>query len=431
LGDMRRRAYWNPSKLEEYQNRRLRRVVRYAFEYVPFYNRLFRESGVTPEEIKTKSDLNRLPTVSKNQIRQGKSDMLSRNFDAKSLRTVSTSGSTGEPLFLYLSESELEFRKAKHLRANISLGQKPWDRWITLTGPQHIAKTGKLQRLVGLYVPITVSVFDDVSTQISILESIKPQVLDGYSSSLLLLAREVEKKGVRTIKPKFVIGGAELSDEFSRNYIAKTFGVPFYDQYGSVEFERMAWQCLERKMYHIDSDALIIQFLDKNGEEVSPGESGQIVCTSLFNYAMPLIRYSLGDVGIPSDETCACGRSLPLMQMVEGRKDSLMVLSSGQVMTPRAFTVAMHEFRHYNQIEQFRIVQKELDRFEFSLKMKDNSFEKDIIKAELSSHLRTIFKGNTLVFEIGFVGEIPLDRNGKLTTVFSEVSKANTHKYVR
>ena len=61
----------------------------------------------------------------------------------------------------------------------------------------------------------------------------------------------------------------------------------------------MAWQCPECQEYHIDADALILQFLDKSGEEVSAGENGEIICTSLFNYAMPLIRYAIGDVGIP------------------------------------------------------------------------------------------------------------------------------------
>jgi phenylacetate-CoA ligase len=422
LKSMRRRAYWSPPKLEEYQNTKLRRIVRYAYDKVPFYNRLFREFGVSPEDIKTKSDLKKLPIISKKELRQNKQEIISKDFNAKNLRAMSTSGSTGEPLFVFLSESEIEFRKAKHLRANTSLGQKPWDRWATLTGPQHFARTTRLQRLIPLYTPVTISVFDDFDAQISMLESIKPKVIEGYSSSLLLLARAIEKRGLRTINPNHVIGGAELSDEFSRKYVEKVFGVPFYDQYSSVEFERMAWQCQEKDMYHIDSDALVMEFLDKDGEEVSTGERGEIVCTSLFNYAMPLIRYKIGDVAVPSDETCACGRGLPLMQMVEGRKDHLIVLSNGQVLTPRAFTVAMHEFQFYPNIEQFRVIQKKLDLFEFSLKLKDKDLE-EVIRRELTSHLRKIFSAHDLRFEIRFVEDIPLDKSGKMTIVFSEVRK--------
>jgi phenylacetate-CoA ligase len=427
LESMRRQAYWNPRKLEEYQSRKLRKIVRYAYQRVPFYNRLFRDSGVSPEDVRTKSDLKKLPIIGKNELRRNRLEIISEDFDVNNLRTVSTSGSTGEPLFLFLSASETEFRKAKHLRANISVDQKPWDRWVTLTGPQHFPKTTALQRLIGLYTPITISVFNDVDTQVSALESIRPQVIDGYSSSMFLLAKEVEKRHIRTIKPKFVMGGAELIDEFSREYIEKVFDVPFYDQYASVEFERMAWQCKEKNMYHIDSDALIMEFVDKNGDEVSAGEDGEIVCTSLFNYAMPLIRYKIGDVGIPSDEMCACGRVLPLMQMVEGRKDYLLVLPDGQVLTPRAFTVAMHEFKFYPQIEQFRVVQKELDLFEFNLKLGNGVLE-EVIRKDLISHLSGIFLGQNLRFKIEFVEDIPLDRSGKLTIVYSEVGSTTLKK---
>ena len=419
---MNRQAHWNPRKLEECQIKRLNRVIRYAYDNVPFYNRRFKELGIGPEDIKKKDDLNKLPIIRKNDIRGNRGEIISKDFEINRLRKLSTSGSTGEPLFLYVCESEMEFRKAKHIRANMSCGQRPRDKWVTLTGPQHFGKTSRLQRLVGLYVPTPVSVFNGVSTQISILEKLKPEVLDGYSSSLLLLAKEVEKQNIKTIKPRFIIGGAEFIDTYCQKYIEKVFGVKFFDQYSSVEFERMAWQCSEQRGYHIDADALILQFLDKNGEEVSPGESGEIVCTSLFNYAMPLIRYAIGDIGIPSDETCECGRTLPLMQMVEGRKDSLLFLPNGRILSPRAFTIAMHEFKFYDFIEKFRIIQKKLDAFEVNLKMKGNVIEEDVMKMELSAHLKTIFSFDDLRFEIKFVKDIPLDKSGKLMAVISEVN---------
>ena len=422
LNSLNRQARWNPQRLEKHQREKLKCVIRYAYGNVQFYNKMFKASGIKPEDIKRKEDLNKLPIIRKSEIRENLGEMISKDFDINRLRMVSTSGSTGQPLFVYLCGREMEYRKAKHLRANISCGQKPRDAWVTLTGPQHFGKTTRLQRFVGLYVPTAISVFDAVSKQIATLEKLKPQVLDGYSSSLLLLAKEIEKQDIVTIQPRFVIGGAELMDSASRRYIEKVFGVPFFDQYSSVEFERMAWQCQERKGYHIDADALILQFLDKNGEEVASGESGEIVCTSLFNYAMPLIRYAIGDVGTPSDETCECGRSLPLMQMVEGRKDSLLFLPNGRILTPRAFTLALHEFKFYNAIEKFRVVQKKLDAFEFIIKLKDNGLKENDMTKALSAHLETIFKFDNLKFEINFVKDIALDKSGKLMAVVSELT---------
>ncbi len=429
LDQLQKRAYWSQSKLEEYQNKKLQQLVRYAYLHVPYYNRKFKALGLGPEDIKSKHDLVKLPLIRKAEIKANLSDFISDEYDVKKLRMVSTSGSTGEPLFLYLNSSEVEFRKAKHLRANTSLGQKPWDRWVTITGPQHVAKTTRFQRLLGLYMPVTVSVFNDISKQISLLEELKPAVLDGYSSSLYLLAKEVEKRNLKTIRPRFIIGGAELVDASSRKYVSKVFGVPFYDQYSSVEFERMAWQCPECKEYHIDADALVLEFLDKAGEGVAAGESGEVVCTSLFNYAMPLIRYAIGDVGIPSNCSCDCERTLPMMRMVEGRKDSLLILPSGQMLTPRAFTFAVHLFEYYDQIEKFRVIQKKLDLFEFNLKLKNSSrVSGTVIERALLNHLAKTFSLDGAKFFVNFVDDIPLDKNGKLSIVVSQLDSNSKAK---
>jgi phenylacetate-CoA ligase len=423
LNSMIKRAYWNQDRLAEYQNKRLRKIIKYAYDYVPYYHKKFRKLGIKPLDIKTKKDLNRLPIISKDEIRENLKEMISKKFNVNDLKMLSTSGSTGEPLILYITGAESEFRKAKHLRANISCGQKLRDRWVVITAPHHFGEATKLQRMLGFYAPTPVSVFNDVSTQILTLERMKPDILDGYSSSLLILAKELKKREVGTIRPRFIIGGAELIDDYSRHFVEKVLGAPFYDQYSSVELERMAWQCPVHQEYHMDVDAIIIQFVDKNGDEVSTGERGEIICTSLFNYAMPFIRYAIGDVGIPSDGLCTCGRTLPLMKVVEGRRDSLLLLPDGRILTPRTFTIAMNMFKFYRYIDQFRVIQKKPDLFEFNLKMKDDGFEESIVEIELLAHLKTMFKlnMNEVRFEIKFVEDIPLDRSGKLMAVVSEL----------
>jgi len=269
-------------------------------------------------------------------------------------------------------------------------------------------------------------VFDDTSTQVSVIEDLKPDILDGYSSSLLLLAKEVEKRGIWTIRPRFIIGGAELIDNSSRQFIEKVFDAPFYDQYACVETERMAWQCPERAGYHVDSDSIIMQFVDEDGEEVSPGERGEIVCTSLFNYAMPFIRYATGDLGIASEEAkCPCGRTLPLIKVVEGRKDSLLLLPDDRVLSPITFIVAMTLFRFFSSIEQYRIIQKKIGLFEFQIKIKNDEVDKKIMEKELLTHLKRTMNvdAKEAKFEVNFVKSISLDKSGKFMTVVSKLNK--------
>ena len=422
---MMKRVHWNRDKLKDYQNKKLRKIVKYAYENSPFYHRKFRQVGISPEEIRTVEDLNKLPIIRKDELRKNLSEVVSRKFNIANLKVLRTSGSTGRPLHVYVTEAENEFRKAKHLRANMSCGQKPWDKWVTITSPLHFAETTRLQRLLGFYAVTPVSVFEDIATQILKIENLEPDVLDGYSNSLLLLAKEAQKRGLGTMRPKFLVSGAELIDIPSRNFIEEVFEAPLYDQYATVELERMAWQCPEKTEYHIDADSIIMQFIDEDGEEVTPGEEGEIVCTSLFNYAMPFIRYALDDIGLLSETSeCPCGRTFPLMKVMEGRKNSLLAFPSGRVFAPLAFMLGVWMFKYYNCIDLFRVIQKRKDLLIFKLKLKDCRVDERTIEEELLTHLRKVLEisEDEVTFEVEFVDDIPLDRDGKFKIVVSELA---------
>ena len=419
-----RRAYWPRERLLKHQNKKLREIIKYAYENVPFYHEKFKRAQLKPDEIKTVDDLSKLPIIRKDEVKQNLKRMISKEYEISKLKMLRTSGSTGKPLYFYISRKEDEYRKARHLRANIACGQKPRDRWVTITSPIYFNQATRLQRLLRFYAPMSVSVFNDVSTQISIISKLNPDVLDGYASSLLLLAKEVEKRGVKTIKPKILISGADLIDPASRKYVEKVFGVPFYDQYGAAEFERLAWQCEEKNLYHIDADSIIMEFVDENGEAVAPGETGEIVCTSLFNKAMPFIRYALDDVGMLSDEDeCPCGRTLPLMKVMEGRKDEVIILPGSRAISAFAIIAAMYRLSFYNQIKKFRVIQKGVEHFKLLLSLNGDGLDEKAVETELKQVFIEALnlKSDEVTFEVEFVDEIPLDKSGKFRIVISEV----------
>lgn len=422
---MLRRLQWSKSRLSDFQNKQLRKVVRYAYDNVPFYHRMFRKLGLRPENIQTVYDLRKLPIIRKNDIKQNLDWVISREYPMDSLIRLSTSGSTGQPLSVFISRDEDDYRKAKHLKANIVCGQKPRDKYVTVTSPTHFGEVPKLSKIFRLYSRSFVSVFDSTASQLKKIEAIKPDILAGYSSSLWLLAKEAQERGMHGLRPRLIFGGAELIDNISKNYIENVFGAPFYDQYATVEFERMAWQCTKREQYHIDSDSVIVEFLDRNGEEVASGESGEIVCTSLFSYAMPLIRYAVGDIGVRSDDVCSCGITLPLMKVIEGRKDSFITLSDGRILSPRVFTITMNVFELAGSIDQFRIVQTGTNSIRIEIKKKDDLIDENAMASRLISHLSSKLKLDKcdVNFKVNFVDDIPLDKTGKLMAVVSELDK--------
>jgi len=400
--------------------------VSYAYENVPLYRRKLSQAGLRPSDIKAVEDLKKLPMTTKDEIRRNLNEVLSKEYEVSRLQAHRTSGSTGEPLYFYISDVEDEYRKARHLRANAVCGQKLRDRYVTITHPLYFSQTTRLQRLMRFYAPIPVSVFDDVDRQISTIERLKPDIIDGYASSLLLLAKRVEEKGVKTVRPRFLISGADLIDKNSRKYVEKVFNVPFYDQYACAELERLAWQCEERAGYHIDADSLIMEFVDANGEESSHGETGEMVCTSLFNHAMPFIRYRVGDVGQVSEEdTCPCGRTFPLIKIMEGRKDALIILPDGRAMSSFAFIAAMYQLSFYSEIEQFRVIQKKDNLFNFLIRLKKDRVDQKSAERELIELFRRVLNvnGDELTFEVDFVDSIPLDESGKFRIVISQPSQ--------
>lgn len=430
LSNGQRRLYWDKERLRVFQEKRLRSIVNYAYDFVPFYHKKLKEANVLPSDINTLSDLPKLPIIKKDEIkRENVPRLLSSQYDAADLKIVRTSGSTGQPLQIFLTGAEDDWRKSIYMRANISCGQRPQDHWVVLTSPYHFSDTTNLQRKLGIFSQSCISVFSDVSQQLTQVEEACPNVLDGYSGSLFLLAREAQRRGNGSINPRMIFGTAEYIGENSIKFIERTFGAPYYDQFGCAELDRTAWMCPCKTGYHMDVDSVITEFVDGEGKNVSAGERGEVVYTSLFNFAMPFIRYAVGDIGVPSNETCSCRRQLPLMKTVEGRKKSFLILSDGQLISPNILELVMNMFERFNQIKQFRIVQKKPDVFKILIELEGNVVDQLSFKDELIKHVVTKLnqlvpgsKLNEAYFDVEFVDRIPVDKTGKRRAIYSEVS---------
>lgn len=422
-----RRLSWNSDKLRKYQEKRLRSVVNYAYEFVPFYHKKFKETGIRPGDIRTVEDLNKLPIVRKDDMRKRTvKELTSREFSVRNLKIVRTSGSTGQPFLIYISQREDDWRKAIYMRANISCGQKPRDRWVVITAPHHFQDTPYFLRRIGIFAQTVVSVFSDTRTRLKIIENVRPDILDGYSGSLLLLAKHADKEDLNTIRPKILFGSAEFIDKFSRRFIEKVFDAPFLDQFGCAEIDRSAWQCTEQVGYHMDADSVITQFIDEDGQEVASEELGEVVYTSLFNHAMPFIRYAVGDIGTRLDDECPCERKLPLMRVVGGRRDSFLVFPNGNIVSPFVFWWAINDPVLMKKIERWQVIQEKLNLFQIYIKKVDEKVDEGNLSFRLINNIvERLSQGHIdaskVLFDVKFVDNIPLDKSGKLRTIISQV----------
>jgi phenylacetate-CoA ligase len=426
--DCLQRSKWNKSKIEEYQNKKIRKVIKNAYENVPFYKKLLDEANIDPSTIKTKKDLNKIPVVRKNKMKQvDPNSLISTKFNVMNLKKLQTGGSSGEPFSFYLSREEEDWRQAISLRPNFLCNQRPWHQWVTIIDGEYASGITYYRNKIKIFPQTMVSAIWNVKDQLKAVQRLKPDILDGFSSSLWLLAREVDSQKINNIKPKIIFGTGELITTSSRQYLEKVFNAPYCDQFGCMELNRTAWECKEHTGYHMDIDSTIMQFIDKNGEEVAFGEKGEIVYTSLFSYSMPFIRYGIGDVGIPTDVECSCGVTLPLMKMVEGRSNSFIIFPTGEIVSPWVIIEHLKAFQLTKEIDKYRVIQRSKNLIEINIKKNENVIDENKIATFLITNLRdglqNIEKINLSDVEIkvNFVEELKTTKRGKQNVIQSLV----------
>jgi phenylacetate-CoA ligase len=230
--------------------------------------------------------------------------------------------------------------------------------------------------------------------------------------------------GASGISPRIIFTGGEVVTQESRIIAKKTFGVEPFETYGSVEFGDLAFECNEHCGLHIITDSVLIEFVDEAGEYVSPGEQGEIIVTGLWNYVMPLIRYKIGDLGIPADEKCSCGRSWPLIKSLQGRSNDYLVLRDGRKISYLYLQrVVFHKILRENifAMSQYQIIQDRIDRIILKI-VKGREFNPEILE-RLKKSLEKEFNklGEKLEVLTEIVDEIPMTRIGKRRLLISKV----------
>jgi len=416
LHQLRRNQWLKQPKLRRLQQKKLRAIIKHAYSNTKFYNRKFKAAGVRPDDIKTVEDLAKIPVTSRSEVRAGfrTREILRPRLDLSKCVLSTTGGTSGDPLTVAYDEKAEDFQKAVAVRSFLESGGRFRDKWAIITIPFRMHLKQQWFQRFNFLSPIFLSVFDSVEKNISLLRKIQPDVIGAYPSYMRLLAKGIRESSVNDIRPRMLITSAEVLSEEAREYINSTFNIELSDQFGCAEVGRSAWECPEHVGYHMDVDALVIE-LTKNNEHVSPGERGDVLYTSLFNYAMPLIRYDVGDVCVPTDELCPCGRGLPLMKRVEGRSDDFVTATNGTVLSPTLLLIVMKEIPG---IAQYRIVQETRSHFEVML-VKDHGFT-DKTLHRIESEIKRVVGKDALVMS-HVVGEIPKDKAGKIRAIISKV----------
>lgn len=342
-----------PGALRALQLQRLRRMIAHCQQNVPFYGALWAEAGVGAADLRTLEDLARFPIPDRRALEEEPERLVARPhlglYRAGAGHIRRSGGSSGGPqLEVHADAASWARLDGFYFRALRAVGYDPRVSMAYFWGAP-LPRRGLAR--AGLMMKVGVPAHLDEESQLLILEQ-NPGIWWYYHpTSLFPLAKRFGER-LRATSPRGVISHAELLPRSMRAAIEAALSVPVYDQYGTSEFNRMAWECPARRGYHIDADSVILEVLGDDDRPVAPGETGRAVVTGLINQMMPLIRYELGDLVVASDRRCECGRTLPMIEGIEGRAADVVTLPGGGRRTPREL---LEPYGGLDGLEQYRI----------------------------------------------------------------------------
>ena len=413
-GFLERAERFSVEELRAWQDERLRALVRYAYEQVPYYRELFDREGLQPGDIRGAADLPRIPTLTKELVRERAADLRSREFDRLRPVEVRTSGSTGTPLRLYADRGLAIAKFATFWRIWNRAGYRLGQRWALIAGP--VFGDGALFRRVRSMNALYVSSFNlTAETARQILDELlrfKPVFLRGYPSALHEFSRFIgDPAALRRIGIRSISTNSENLLPHQRGQIEEAFGCRVFDVYSQWEQVCVAAQC-ERGSYHHEAEYGLLEILDPQGRPAPPGETGELVGTGLFHRAMPLIRYRTRDLARRGGRPCPCGRAHPVIEALDGRMEDVVVTPDG-----RRVGRLDAAFKWNAGFDFAQVVQDTPDGIAVRL-VRNAAFRPEVL-AELEQHLRDRV-GAALKIRFEFPGRIEPDANGKIRFVVNK-----------
>ena len=415
------RSQWlEPDRLRELQFRQLGALLRHAHGTVPYYRERW-HGRYDPREPPTAELFSRLPLLARSDLQSNFEALSSTDFPAahRPLTEARSSGSTGMPVRVLKSAlTQLLWRAAllrEHLwhrrdmsgkLAVIRHGVKagPLKDWGPTT--RNIAVTGP-----SVLLPTSVA----VDAQLRWLEKEQPDYLLTYPSNLYELLRLSLERGTRfpCLREARTLG--EVVTPELRALCRDAWGVPVVDAYSAQEVGYFGLQCPDHDHYHVQSESVMLEVVDTQGKACAPGQVGLVVVTPLHNFAMPLVRYVMGDyaeIGQP----CDCGRGLPVLSRIMGRVRNMLVTAAGERYWPSFGT---RKLTNIAPVLQHQFVQKSHDLIEARLVTAAPLTRNQ--EDELRQHILSRLPGG---FHMNFVycQQIPRSANGKFEDFMSEIA---------
>jgi len=403
----------------------LGRLLRHCREMVPYYAEHL--AGVSGRELEQEPQqvLQRLPLLTKNIIRAQFQQLQSADNANRNCEVNTSGGSTGEPVKLIQDDdyrdASAAIRWLSHQQLGCEVGQPNVRLWGSERDLEGRTKSRKARFFNWLTNTTWLNAFNmspgNMRRFIQELNQRRPRLILAYAQAMYELARFAEREGVPVEPQRVVVTSAGTLYPFMRETIAKVFGCQVYNLYGSREVSDIAWELPGSIGLWVAPWANYVEIVDEEGRPAPAGTEGNIVVTCLTNYAMPLLRYCIGDRAalLPDGEAPAAG--VQVLKHVSGRNVDLFRTSNQTLIDGEYFTHLLY-FRPW--VRQFQVIQKEHEHVVFKF-VASNGPPPVTELNDITARSRVVM-GAACKIDFEFVPSLPPSPSGKFRYTISEVA---------
>lgn len=422
LAELERSQHLSRQQIEALQLQRLRQLLKTALAHSPWHAKRIRAAGINPENLKFET-FRRLPTMTRDDARRYREEIVWKGAPGGAF-LYTTGGSSGEPLIFYFGRRRQAADAACRIRARRWWGIEPGDREVLLWGaPVELSRTDWLKTVRDrLCNQLLLNAFEmsraHMDEYLDRIQRFQPKILYGYASSLALLAEHAEQRNLRLklSELKVIYATGEPLYLHQREAIARVFSAPVAAEYGARDAGLIALESPLGQLL-VNSEWIVLEILDPEGNPVPDGEMGEVVITNLASEAQPFIRYRTGDMARLSPAPCQPECGLQVLQEVLGRSTDFIVRSDGTIMHALALIYVLREIPG---IKQFKIIQEALDRLRVKI-VPATGWQEQNATAIISGLKQRL--GQQTVIQIEYSKTIPQDPSGKYRYVVSQVPR--------
>ncbi len=415
--------WWAAEDIARMQLRQLECLVRHAARRVPFYRERLAPLAALPPGGLTFEAWRRLPVLERAEIQERGEDLIARALPQGHGRRLAyvTSGSVGRPVRVQGTLLGQQYRRAAKLRSNLwhrcdFAGKLAVIQRLNDTIRRSMEAPGNLNWAFGHETGAMIhrDIEGPIDAHLDWLAECNPEYLLTYATFARELALRAAERGLALPALRGVQTMGEVVTAETREAVRRAWDAPVLDLYAAQEVGPIALQCPTGPRYHVQAETMLVELLDDDGRPVPVGGTGRVVVTPLHNFAMPLLRYAIGDHAVRG-EPCACGRGLPVIERILGRTRNMVVLPSGERVWAR---ISGSAFIGIAPLRQIQLIQRSLETVEALLvaaRPLDDA-EEARLRAAVQESL-----GHPFAVRIRYVEAIPRGAGGKLEDFRSEI----------